>query len=340
MKKSDFNYQLPEHLIAQKPLASRAASRLLAMNRTTGVISDKMFVDFIDLLNSNDLLVLNDTKVIPARLYGSKQTGGKVEILIERILDKHHAMAHIRASKSPQSGVVISLNCGLFCTVIGRENDLFYLHFSGTSTLLELLDKIGHIPLPPYIKRKDETADAIRYQSVFAKQQGAVAAPTASLHFDQNTLEKLQQKGVRQAFVTLHVGSGTFQPVRASDLSEHIMHKEYYAVPQQTVDKVQQVKKEGGRIIAVGTTVTRALESTTKNGLLQAGFGNTQLFIKPSFNFNVVDAILTNFHLPESTLLMLIAAFAGHQQMMNAYQHAIKQSYRFLSYGDAMFLSD
>lgn len=340
MKKSDFNYQLPEHLITQKPLANRVASRLLAMNRTTGVISDKIFVDFIDLLNENDLLVLNDTKVIPARLYGSKQTGGKVEILIERILDKHHAMAHIRASKSPKSGVVISLNYGLSCTVIGRENDLFYLHFSGTSTLLELLDKIGHIPLPPYIKRKDEAADAIRYQSVFAKQPGAVAAPTASLHFDQNTLKKLQQKGVRQAFVTLHVGSGTFQPVRANDLSEHVMHKEYYAVPQKTVDKVQQAKKEGGRIIAVGTTVTRALESATKNGLLQAGVGNTQLFIKPGFSFNVVDAMLTNFHLSESTLLMLIAAFAGHQQVMNAYQHAIKQSYRFLSYGDAMFLLD
>ncbi len=339
MKKSDFNYHLPVNMIAQKPLEQRAASRLLCLDKKTAVIKDKQFVDFIDLVNENDLLILNDTKVIPARLYGKKQTGGKVEILIERVLDEYHAVAHIRSSKSPKTDSIIELEDGISCCVTGRENDLFFLEFLTDKTILELLDRIGHIPLPPYITREDNAEDLTRYQTVFAKQAGAVAAPTAGLHFDQETLEKLDQKGVAKAFVTLHVGSGTFQPVRVDDLSEHIMHKEYYSVSQNTVDSINLTREKGGRIIAIGTTAVRALESASINGKLKAGFGDTDLFITPSYQFKSVDAMLTNFHLPESTLLMLISAFAGYEPVMQAYQHAIDQSYRFFSYGDAMFLS-
>lgn len=340
MKKSDFNYHLPEYLIAQKPLVDRIASRLLCMDKITGVLEDKMFVDFVDLLRKDDLLVLNDTKVIPARLYGRKQTGGKVEILIERVLDEQHAIVHIRSSKSPKAGSLIELDNDFVCEVTGRENDLFYLEFNSDNTVLELLDQIGHIPLPPYITREDDAEDLMRYQTVFAKQSGAVAAPTAGLHFDQATMDKLEQKGVAKAFVTLHVGSGTFQPVRADDLSEHIMHKEFYSVSQNSVDAIQQTRAKGGRIVAIGTTAVRALESASATGQLKAGFGDTDLFITPGYRFKSVDAMLTNFHLPESTLLMLISAFAGYDHVMNAYQHAIKQEYRFFSYGDAMFLSD
>ncbi len=339
MKKSDFNYHLPVNLIAQKPLEERVASRLLCLDKITGAIKDRQFVDFIDLINDKDLLILNDTKVIPARLYGKKQTGGKLEILIERVLDEYHAVAHIRSSKSPKAGSVIELEEGFNCCVTGRENDLFCLEFSTDKTILELLDQIGHIPLPPYITREDNADDLTRYQTVFAKRAGAVAAPTAGLHFDQPTMEKLAQKGVAKAFVTLHVGSGTFQPVRVDDLSEHIMHKEYYSVSQETVDAIKKTREEGGRIIAIGTTAVRALESASINGQLKAGFGDTDLFITPGYQFKSVDAMLTNFHLPESTLLMLISAFAGYEPVMQAYQHAIDQSYRFFSYGDAMFLS-
>ncbi len=340
MKKSDFNYDLPEQLIAQKPLAKRISSRLLCMDKSTGVLSDKQFVDFVDLINENDLLVLNDTKVIPARLYGKKQTGGKVEILIERVLDEHNALAHIRSSKSPKAGAVIELDNGFSLTVTGRDDDLFCLEFTAEMSFFDLLDQIGHIPLPPYITREDDEEDLTRYQTVFAKQSGAVAAPTAGLHFDQATIDSLEKKGVAKAFVTLHVGSGTFRPVKVDDLSEHIMHKEYYSVSQETVDKVQQTHAKGGRVIAIGTTAVRALESASRTGQLQAGFGDTDLFITPGYQFNSVDAMLTNFHLPESTLLMLISAFAGYDHVVHAYQHAIEQAYRFFSYGDAMFLSD
>lgn len=339
MKKSDFNYHLPEHLIAQKPLNKRVESRLLCMDKITGAIKDQQFVDFINLVNENDLLILNDTKVIPARLYGKKQTGGKVEILIERVIDDYHAVAHIRSSKSPKAGAIIELEKNFTCCVTGRENDLFCLEFTTTKKILELLDQIGHIPLPPYITRADDAEDLARYQTVFAKQAGAVAAPTAGLHFDQPMMEKLNQKGVAKAFVTLHVGSGTFQPVRVDDLSEHIMHKEYYSVLQETVDAVEQTRERGGRVVAIGTTAVRALESASITGQLKAGFGDTDLFITPGYQFKSVDAMLTNFHLPESTLLMLISAFSGYDHVVQAYQHAIKQSYRFFSYGDAMFLS-
>lgn len=339
MKKSDFNYQLPETLIAQRPLAKRNASRLLCMNRDTGQITDRQFTDFIDLISDRDLLVFNDTKVIPARLFGKKTSGGKVEILIERIVDEHHAIAHIRASKAPKAGTLIDLAHDYCCEVQGRADDLFELEFKGKHAVLTILTKIGHIPLPPYITRADDEADLSRYQTVFAKQEGAVAAPTAGLHFDEVILEKIKANGIQTAFVTLHVGSGTFQPVRVENLTEHLMHKEYFVVSPETVEAVQQAKASGGRVIAIGTTAVRALESASKTGQLQASFGDTDLFVTPGYAFKSVDAMLTNFHLPESTLLMLVSAFAGYQHIMDAYQHAIVQSYRFFSYGDAMFLS-
>ena len=339
MKKSDFNYALPDALIAQKPLANRNASRLLCMNRETGRIADRQFTDFIDLIIDKDLLVFNDTKVIPARLFGQKTSGGKVEILLERMIDEHHAVAHVRASKAPKSGAIIELPEGYSCEVQGRVDDLFALEFKGDNSILEILEQIGHIPLPPYITRADDESDLTRYQTVFAKQAGAVAAPTAGLHFDDELMEKIHAKGIQTAFVTLHVGSGTFQPVRVENLAEHLMHKEYFSVPSATVEAVQQARVRGGRVIAIGTTAVRALESASQSGTLQPSFGDTQLFITPSYEFKSVDALLTNFHLPESTLLMLVSAFAGYQPIMNAYQHAIAQSYRFFSYGDAMFLS-
>lgn len=338
MKKSDFNYHLPESLIAQKPLAERTASRLLHLDRVSGAIKDSQFSDFLDLLNANDLVVFNDTKVIPARLYGYKASGGKIEILIERVEAERQALAHIKASKSPKPDSLLNLDGGAICRVIERENDLFRLQFETEQTLLDLLADIGHIPLPPYIERADDSDDLERYQTVFAKQAGAVAAPTAGLHFDQAALDKLEAKGIAKAFVTLHVGSGTFQPVRADDLADHVMHKEFYQVSQATVDAVEQARARGGRVVAIGTTAVRALESASRSGSLQAGFGDTDLFITPGYEFKSVDAMLTNFHLPESTLLMLISAFAGYDAVMQAYQHAIQQQYRFFSYGDAMVI--
>jgi S-adenosylmethionine:tRNA ribosyltransferase-isomerase len=338
MKKSDFNYHLPETLIAQHPLSERTASRLLCLNRETGDTLDRQFNDLLNFIEPNDLLVFNDTRVIPARLFGTKTTGGKIEILIERILDEQHALAHIRSSKSPKSGARIELDNGYFCEVEGRENDLFQLRFDDAKPLLEILAEIGHIPLPPYIERADDENDFTRYQTVFGKNLGAVAAPTAGLHFDERMLEKINVKGIQTAFVTLHVGSGTFQPVRVENLSEHIMHKEFFAVPQETVNAVNQTKKRGGRVIAIGTTAVRALESASRSGMLNAGVGDTDLFITPGYEFKSVDAMLTNFHLPESTLLMLVSAFSRYEFVMHAYQHAIEQKYRFFSYGDAMWI--
>lgn len=336
MKKSDFNYHLPPELIAQKPLPERSASRLLQLNRRTGEIVDAGFRDFIELLRPDDVLVFNDTKVIPARLFASKATGGKVEILIERIEDQHLALAHVRASKAPKPDTLLHLQNGTACRVLGREHDLFRLQFETDSTLLEILAQIGHMPLPPYIERADDQDDLERYQTVFAKQAGAVAAPTAGLHFDQKIMQTLEQKGIPKTFVTLHVGSGTFQPVRVDDLSQHVMHKEFFEVSPACVDAVRAAKKRGGRVVAIGTTAVRALESASSSGELAAGCGDTDLFITPGYSFKTVDALLTNFHLPESTLLMLISAFAGYDAVMSAYQHAIQQRYRFFSYGDAM----
>lgn len=339
MKKSDFKYQLPQSLIAQTPLTHRSDSRLLCVNKNTGACLDKQFNDFLNLLKANDLLVFNDTQVIPARLLGKKQSGGHVEILIERIIDEHTAIAHLKASKSPKTGSIIELDHGLNCKVLGREHDLFKLYFTAKMTLLRILEEIGHIPLPPYITREDTSLDLARYQTVYAKQQGAVAAPTAGLHFDKHMMQQLDAHNIATTFVTLHVGSGTFQPVRVENLSDHLMHKEYFKVSESTVARVNKTHADGGRVIAIGTTVVRALESATQNGILEANFGETCLFITPGYDFKNVDAMLTNFHLPESTLLMLVSAFAGHANIMNAYHYAIKQHYRFFSYGDVMFLS-
>lgn len=339
MKKSDFNYYLPEALIAQQPLSQRTASRLLHLNRDTGRLIDRNFCDLLDLILPEDLLVFNDTRVIPARLFGKKETGGKIEILIERVLNEHEAFAHIRASKSPKMGAQILLENGHVVTMQGREEDLFHLHFEGEKTLLEILAEIGHIPLPPYIERADDANDFTRYQTVFGKNAGAVAAPTAGLHFDEITLEKIKAKGIATTFVTLHVGSGTFQPVRVEDLSQHIMHKEFFSVSQETVNAVKNTRERGGRVIAIGTTAVRALESASCSGHLKASFGDTDLFITPGYEFKSVDAMLTNFHLPESTLLMLVSAFSRYEFVMKAYQHAIAQKYRFFSYGDAMWIA-
>ena len=339
MKTSDFFYHLPENLIAQHPLAERRASRLLCMQAPAWQIRDRMFTDFIDLIDARDLLVFNDTRVIAARLFGTKATGGKVEILIERIQDAHHAIAHVRASKAPKPGAIIALDQGNTCRVSGRAHDLFTLEFDSATPLPEILEHIGHVPLPPYISRADAIDDLSRYQTVFAKQPGAVAAPTAGLHFDREMMASIAAKGAATAFVTLHVGSGTFQPVRAENLADHVMHHEYFSVPSETAAAVRQARERGGRVIAIGTTAVRALESASRNGQLEAGCGDTNLFITPGYRFNTVDALLTNFHLPESTLLMLVSAFAGYAQIMRAYHHAIEQSYRFFSYGDAMFLA-
>jgi S-adenosylmethionine:tRNA ribosyltransferase-isomerase len=300
---------------------------------------DQNFTGFIDLLQPEDLLVFNNTKVIAARLYGKKQTGGKVEILIERIIDDFHAIAHVKASKSPKPNIIIELDGNFRCMVLARKEDLFELEFNDNATIHEVLQQTGHVPLPPYIGREDNKADLERYQTVFAEYPGAVAAPTAGLHFSQKILDKVKDKGIQSVFVTLHVGSGTFQPVRVENLDEHLMHKEYFEVSEDVVLAVLKTRGRGGRVIAVGTTSVRALESASVTGSLEAGRGDTNLFITPGYQFKSVDAMLTNFHLPESTLLMLVSAFAGYERIMKAYQHAIESSYRFFSYGDAMFIT-
>ena len=338
MKKSDFYYDLPDNLIAQQPLAERTGSRLLCLSAQSDSVEDKQFSEFIDLLKPDDLLVLNNTKVIPARLFGHKQSGGKVEILIERVLNNREVLAHMRSSKSAKEGAIINLESGFQCEVLGRQDDLFQLWFKGNESLETILTAIGHMPLPPYIERADDKNDATRYQTVFAEQSGAVAAPTAGLHFDEAMMAQIRAKGVQIAFVTLHVASGTFRPVKVENLHEHIMHKEYFEVPEATVTAVKAAKKRGGKVVAIGTTAVRSLESASVSGELVAQKGDTNLFITPGYAFQTVDAMLTNFHLPESTLLMLVSAFSGYDQIKQAYQHAIAEQYRFFSYGDAMFL--
>jgi len=336
MQTSDFDYHLPEQLIAQYPLAERTASRLLHVKDNE--LSDKHFIDILDLINPGDLLVFNNTKVIPARLHGQKETGGKVEVLIERVLDEHRVLAHIRASKSPKEGAVLLLESNIRVKMLARHDALFELYFDSKTNVIDLLEQFGHMPLPPYIERDDEQSDQQRYQTVYAEKPGAVAAPTAGLHFDNNLLEKLKQKNVDFAHVTLHVGAGTFQPVRCDDIKDHKMHTEYVEVAQQVVDQVTKTKQAGGRIIAVGTTAVRSLESAAREGQLKAFYNDTNIFIYPGYEFKVIDALITNFHLPQSTLLMLVCAMAGYDNMMNAYKHAVEQKYRFFSYGDAMFI--
>ena len=338
MLRSDFYYQLPDSHIARRPSAVRSASRLLCLNPQTDERRDCDFSEFPNKLRRGDLLVFNDTRVIPARLWGSKESGGRVEVLIERITADHEALAHVRASKAPKPGSRLKLDDSVAVQVTGRDGDLFRLAFSGEQSVLEVLETHGHVPLPPYIDRPDEPLDSDRYQTVYAKNPGAVAAPTAGLHFDEATLAALEQRGVEQAFVTLHVGAGTFQPVRVETLEDHVMHHETYEVSADTCDRIAETRQRGGRVVAVGTTVVRTLEAAMENGAPRPGRGETDLFITPGYRFQCVDALLTNFHLPESTLLMLVCAFAGYDRVMQAYRHAIARNYRFYSYGDAMFI--
>ena len=340
MKLSDFNYNLPPNLIAQHPLAKRTDSRLLEV-RTSGVnpvqLLDRQFIEILDLIRPGDLLVLNDTKVIPARLHGKKETGGNVELLIERISGDKQAWVQIRASKVPKTGSIVRIHNEEGETfpveMIGYDGRFYEVRFP--ENVFELLEQFGELPLPPYIEHLPDHDDAQRYQTVIAKNPGAVAAPTAGLHFDEAILAKIQEMGVRQASVTLHVGAGTFTPVREEDLSKHRMHHEWFSVPEATIAAIEQTHRSGGRVIAVGTTSLRALES---QALSKTSSGETNLFITPGFEFKTVDCLLTNFHLPKSTLLMLVSAFAGMENIQAAYQHAINQEYRFFSYGDAMFL--
>lgn len=340
MKTSDFDYQLPESLIAQFPLEQRSDSRLLQLNPLTKSINDREFKDFTGMLGSDDLLIFNNTRVFPARLFGNKASGGKVEVLVERLLDEHRLVAHVRSSKAPRPGTGLILEGDIQCRVTGRDDALFHLELDQTGDWLSLLQQFGHMPLPPYIQRQDQGDDRERYQTVFAQKTGAVAAPTAGLHFDETILEDIRSKGIETAFVTLHVGAGTFQPVRVDDVSNHIMHAEWIEVSQEICEKIEHTRQKGGRVVAVGTTVVRSLESAAREGKLKPFSGDTRLFITPGFDFHVVDAMLTNFHLPKSTLLMLVSAFAGKEFMMSAYRHAVDQSYRFFSYGDAMFIEN
>ncbi len=335
---TDFNYELPAELIAQQPLAERTQSKLLALDIKNNQLSHHQFSDLSDFLRPNDTLIFNDTKVIPARLFGTKSSGGKVEILLERILDYTQAKVMLRASKPPKEGSLLQINQQV-CRVLGREGEFFMIKcLPPLANILALFEQYGHMPLPPYITRPDNADDAARYQTVYAKHVGAVAAPTAGLHFDQVLLEKLAQRNINFGYVTLHVGSGTFQPVRCINVDNHKMHAEYIEVDQSVCDLVNATKAKGGRVIAVGTTSVRSLESAASDGQLQPFSGDTRLFIKPGFEFQIVDAMITNFHLPKSSLLMLVSAFASREQILQAYATAIAERYRFFSYGDAMFL--
>lgn len=351
MRVADFHFDLPDELIARYPMAERTASRLLYLNGESGEYQDQYFPDLLNHINAGDLLIFNNTRVIPARLYGRKSSGGKLEVLVERVLDDKRCLAHIRASKAPKEGSEIILGedklgegNGFRAIMAARHDALFELHFCADQPLFELLNQSGHMPLPPYIDRPDEEADQERYQTVYSKVLGAVAAPTAGLHFDQALLQKLQDKGVESAYVTLHVGAGTFQPVRVEQLQDHKMHAEYAEVSQEVVDKILETKAKGKRVICIGTTSVRSIESAAqaaeKEGkLISPFYADTTIFLHPGKTFRVVDALVTNFHLPESTLIMLVSAFAGYQHCMNAYAHAVQKKYRFFSYGDAMFIT-
>ena len=338
MNLEQFDYHLPEGLIAQDPLLERTASRLLQFKTHATSFNDLKFIDLLQLLQPEDLLVLNDTQVIPARMFGYKASGGKVEFLLERIVDSHTVWAQLKASKSPKPGAEIIFAENVIAIVQGRQNDFFVLEFKQEADVARLLETHGQIPLPPYIQRPPGKNDDDRYQTVYAKHKGAVAAPTAGLHFDKQILAALQQKGVQSASITLHVGAGTFQPVREDNIREHKIHAEKVIVSEQVCEQIKACKKRGGRVVAVGTTVARALESAAQGGKLGPYEMDTSLFIFPGYKFNVIDVLITNFHLPKSTLLMLVSAFAGYETVMSAYQHAVTEKYRFYSYGDAMFI--
>ena len=340
---SDFDFELPSELIAQTALPDRTASRLLHVSDVTdsGIV-DRHFRDIVDLLDAGDLLVFNDTRVLKARFFGQKETGGKVELLVERVIkntdNEHIVHVQLRASKSPLAGSKIRLADAFDVTVGERAGEFFTLHFPGD--VFELIEQYGRLPLPPYITHEADDYDEERYQTVYSKVPGAVAAPTAGLHFDEAILEKCKAKGIQFAYVTLHVGAGTFQPVRTQDLSKHDMHSEWYTVPEETVQAVRATKASGNKVVCVGTTSMRAIESASQSGALVAGSGDTNLFITPGYVFKTVDRLITNFHLPKSTLMMLVSAFAGYDAIRNAYAHAIAQQYRFFSYGDAMLLTN
>ncbi len=345
MRLSDFRYELPDELIAHFPAPERTASRLLCMLRMTGELAHRQFTDVLDYLNPGDLLVFNNTRVIPARLLGHKASGGKIEVLIERVLNDVEALAQVRASKSPKPGMRLEFpgpdEDVLSAEVLGRDGEFFHLRFATSVPLTAALERFGHMPLPPYIKRQDEREDRERYQTVYNSTPGAVAAPTAGLHFDEALLQRLRDKGVEQAQVTLHVGSGTFQPVRVDNVLEHQMHSERIAIDRAVCDQILACKARGGRVVAVGTTSVRTLESAAQrstDALIAPFEGETDIFIYPGYSFRVVDAMITNFHLSESTLMMLVSAFAGREQILHAYREAVAQRYRFFSYGDAMLL--
>jgi S-adenosylmethionine:tRNA ribosyltransferase-isomerase len=340
MRRDEFSYPLPEELIAQFPSGDRGESRLLCMNRQTGCLEDRQFSDLVDLLSPDDLLVLNDTRVIPARLFGHKATGGRVEIMAERILGESRLLAQMRFSKPPRTGTQIVLENAMKLDIIGRQGEMFVLELQGGGMVCDVLAEIGHMPLPPYIQRADRPIDQTRYQTVYARQPGAVAAPTAGLHFSNVILQMLEQRGIATAYLTLHVGAGTFQPVRTDNIEDHKMHSEYVEVSTTVCEKVNHAKTHGGRVIAVGTTSVRSLETAAQSGTLQPYTGETDIFITPGYDFKVVDSLITNFHLPESTLLMLVCAIAGRDNVLKAYQYAIDQHYRFFSYGDAMFITE
>ncbi|AVE49790.1 tRNA preQ1(34) S-adenosylmethionine ribosyltransferase-isomerase QueA [Serratia marcescens] len=344
MRVADFSFELPESLIAHYPQAERSACRLLQLDGPSGALTHGVFTDLLDKLEAGDLLVFNNTRVIPARMFGRKVSGGKIEVLVERVLDDHRVLAHVRASKAPKPGAELLLGDdeSIAATMVARHETLFELRFNDERDVFTILNAAGHMPLPPYIARPDEDADRELYQTVYSEKPGAVAAPTAGLHFDEPLLAALRAKGVEMAFVTLHVGAGTFQPVRVETIEDHVMHAEYAEVPQEVVDAVLACKARGKCVVAVGTTSVRSLESAaaaSKEALIAPFFGDTSIFIYPGYHYQVIDALVTNFHLPESTLIMLVSAFAGYKNTMNAYQQAVAEQYRFFSYGDAMFIS-
>lgn len=339
MQLSDFDYDLPPELIAHYPLAKRSASRLLCVDGTTGHIEHQFFPHILDLLNKDDLLVLNDTRVIPARLLGHKQTGGQIEVMIERILDSHRLIAKVRASKAPKTGTKLLFSSNVQFEVLGRQEEFFELQCLDSRPVLEVIESIGQIPLPPYISRTPVDSDLERYQTIFARYKGSVAAPTAGLHFDEAIFKQLQDKGVRIAFLTLHVGAGTYAPVRTDNILEHQMHAEYLEVSESLCQEVKAAKKRGNRVVAVGTTSVRGLETASSNGEIAPYSGETTIFIYPGYIFRTVDALITNLHLPGSTLLMLVSALGGYENLMRAYKEAVAEKYRFFSYGDAMWIS-
>ncbi|GHB22760.1 tRNA preQ1(34) S-adenosylmethionine ribosyltransferase-isomerase QueA [Salinicola rhizosphaerae] len=340
MQRADFHFDLPDELIARYPSEQRTDCRLLCVDGAAGTLSHQRFPDLLTELEPGDVVVFNDTRVIPARLFGQKASGGKVEMLLERPLDAHRGLAHLRSSKPPKPGTELVFEGDIHAVVEGRRDTLFELRFLGETPLIPLLEQHGHMPLPPYITREDELADRERYQTVYARREGAVAAPTAGLHFDEPMMQALRDKGIETAFVTLHVGAGTFQPVRVDDIREHHMHSEWLEVDEQVCAQVNRAHANGKRIVAIGTTSVRCLESASaEDGTLSPLRGDTDIFIYPGYRWRCVDALVTNFHLPESTLLMLVSSFAGYEAVMRAYREAVDREYRFFSYGDAMFLT-